>query len=278
MKLTIPCFDPFKTAACGQCFRMNIFDEKTVVADAGRERVVITALGGEQYELDCSSEEFESFWRRYFDLDEDYLSIETQAMESDDTLAAAAHSCHGLRILRQDPWEALVSFLISQRRSIKSIKTCVERLCERFGERIELENGFRFAFPTPKALVSAGEDELRACGVGYRAPYLLDAAHRTLTGALPLYELDTLTNDELKARLMEVHGAGVKVASCVMLFGYHRLDISPVDVWIQRVIENSYGGVSPFEGYGKYAGIFQQYLFFSQIGDKHMPQGTGVQA
>lgn len=277
MELRIPCLDPFKIAASGQCFRMNIIAPDMVTADAGRARLTIKALGGELFGLDCARDEFDGFWRYYLDLDADYDAIEAKAMEADSTLAAAAHCCHGMRILRQEPWEALISFIISQRRSIKSIKTCVERLCERFGEGIECADGVRYAFPTPRALASAGEAELRACGVGYRAPYLLDAARRTLTGALPLDALRELSNDELQAALMEVHGVGIKVASCVMLFGYHRMDISPVDVWIKRVIEQSYGGVSPFEAYGEYAGIYQQYLFFSQIGDAQM-RGTGANA
>ena len=266
METTIPCFDPFAIADSGQCFRMSRYDGGSVEALAGKRRIVIRPLGQQWFELSCTKEEYDAFWKQYFDLDMDYSAIETEAAALDDVLARAVKGCHGLRILRQEPWETLISFLISQRRSIASIKTCVERLCAAYGDEKRAGGVCYHAFPTPMQLAQADEMGLRDCGVGYRARYLLDAARRVLTGALPLDELAKLPNDGLQARLMEVLGVGVKVASCVMLFGYHRMDASPVDVWISRVIAESYGGVSPFERFGRFAGVYQQYLFYSKVG------------
>lgn len=265
MIVDIPCFSPERIARSGQCFRMACEPNGRITALAGADRVCIRPLGEGRFELDCAPEAFESRWRAYFDLDTDYAAIEAQAANGDAPLRRAACLSGGLRILRQDPWETLVSFLLSQRKSIPAIRTCIAALCSRYGARVGRGRGRYFAFPTPESLLRAGEKGLRACGVGYRAPYLIDAAHRVQTGECDLAAMAALSDEALKERLLSIHGVGVKVASCVMLFGYHRLSVAPVDVWIQRVIEEDYGGESPFPAYGEYAGIFQQYLFFSRI-------------
>ncbi|NLO86497.1 MAG: DNA-3-methyladenine glycosylase 2 family protein [Clostridiales bacterium] len=259
----IRCFDPERISRSGQCFRMHAGDENVIVAIAGRDRVTVEQVAPSLFVLDCSEKEFEDRWMAYFDIARDYAQIQEEAMRADAVLCHATKACSGLRILKQDPWEMLISFLISQRKSIKAIQTCIEQLCEKYGEKIEGDDPYH-AFPTPVQLLSAGEVGLRSCGVGYRAPYLMDAAKRVASGELALEEITQCSNDELMEELLAVHGVGVKVASCVMLFGYHRLDSSPIDVWIQRVIDESYGGVSPFEGYGKHAGIYQQYLFLER--------------
>ena len=266
MIVEIPCFSPQRIARSGQCFRMTPQADGTVVTLAGADRVRVKPLGDGRFDLDCTQEAFEGRWRAYFDLDTDYAAIQESAEESDGPLRRAVRMSDGLRILRQEPWETLVCFLISQRKSIPAIRTCVEALCSRYGARMGRGRGRYFAFPTPEGLLAAGEAGLRACGVGYRAPYLIDAARRVQTGECDLTAMAALSDGELMERLLQIHGVGVKVASCVMLFGYHRLSVAPVDVWIQRVIDEEYGGASPFAAYGKYAGVFQQYLFFSRIG------------
>lgn len=264
-ELILPCFDPQRIARSGQCFRMRVNARGTVTALAGADRVRITPLGNDRFCFDCPSEAFERRWRAYFDLDTDYRAIERDAAGRDEPLARAACACGGLRILRQDPWETLVCFLISQRKSIPAIQTCVEALCARCGVRVGRGRGRYFAFPAPEALLAAGEAGLRACGMGYRAPYLLDAARRVAEGRADLEAMAALPDGELLEELMRIHGVGVKVASCVMLFGYHRMATAPVDVWVQRVIDEDYGGQSPFPGYGEYAGVFQQYLFYGRV-------------
>lgn len=268
MDLTIPCFDPALIARSGQCFRMREGKGGIVTALAGADRVRVTPLGGDRFRFDCPPEDFERRWRAYFDLDTDYEAIQREAAGQDELLAHAACTCRGLRILRQDPWETLVCFLISQRKSIPAIQTCVEALCTRCGAKVGRGRGRYFAFPGPEDLLRAGERGLRACGTGYRAPYLLDAARRVADGRADLDAMAALPDDELLEQLEAIHGVGVKVASCVMLFGYHRLASAPVDVWIRLVIDEDYGGRSPFPAYGEHAGIFQQYLFYGRIAQK----------
>ena len=255
-------FDPWEIMESGQCFRMRPLQENTVETVALGRRLVITALGDNRFAFDCDHATFEAVWMDYFDLRRDYRAIRAEAPAEDVFLQRALAHSLGLRILRQDPWETLCGFILSQRKHIRAIRACVEALCDAFGE--PLPGTPRRAFPTPERLAGLREEDARVCGLGYRTPYLLDAARRVATGALPLQALHGLPDDALCAVLMQVSGVGVKVANCVMLFAYRRLTRAPVDVWIQRVIDEVYGGASPYEAYGAYAGIYQQFQFILQ--------------
>lgn len=250
-------FDVKKIADSGQCFRLNQLE-------AGRFQ--LTALGrcvelterADDWALDCSAAELDKLWRGYFDLDTDYGAYRAAVPEKDVYLTAAADFGRGIRILRQDPWEMLVTFIISQRKNIPAIRACVETLCSRYGEPI----GTTYAFPTPAALAGANEEALRACALGYRAGYVLAAAQMADAGTLDLSALVSLEDDQLAESLMTVPGVGVKVANCVSLFGYHRIAAFPRDVWMNRVIHEHYRGRFPLYRYKGFAGVMQQYLFY----------------
>ena len=157
----------------------------------------------------------------------------------------------------------LVSFIISQRKSIPAIRRAVELLSERFGERLGSDSeGPVYAFPTAEALCCAGEQALQECGLGYRTRYVLHAAQQAAEGTLDLKKLASLPDEALFVRLMELDGVGKKVANCVCLFGYGRVGRVPVDVWIERLIRDEFAGQDPFPQFGLEAGIVQQYLFF----------------
>ena len=259
LELLLDEFDPRKVMESGQCFRMKPLSEDTVETVAFGRRVAVTQLGGRRFRFDCEPEAFEAVWREYFDLNRDYRAIAENAPAGDAYLKRAVEHARGTRILRQEPWETLCGFILSQRKHLKAIRACVEALCDAFGEPVAGTR--RRAFPTPERLAALAEDEARLCGLGYRTPYLLAAARSVASGRLDLAAMGRLPDDELLTQLMSVHGVGVKVAECVMLFGYGRLSRAPVDVWIKRVIDEVYGGESPFAGYGEYAGVYQQYLF-----------------
>lgn len=254
--LRLRCFDPRAIAESGQCFRMLPTVGGATVIASGR-RLTIETLGGGRFRFSCDREGFDAFWRDYLDLNVDYAAMQREAPEGDAFLRRAIRCGHGLRILRQDPWETLIGFILSQRKSIPAIRGCMERLCERFGDDC---GGYR-AFPTASALAYADEATLRDCGLGYRAPYVLAAARAVAEDTLNLSALAALDDEALLQALAELRGVGVKVTSCVALFGYHRLACAPVDVWIARVIDEEYGGRSPFGAYGAFAGLYQQYLF-----------------
>ena len=267
---TIKHFDPEAIAESGQCFRMRTKAPGSVEVIHRGRRLVIETIGEEKFGFSCTQEEFHDVWADYFDLSTDYQEFLNAVDHEDTYLARAAEAGRGLRILRQDPWEVLISFILSQRKSIPAIRDGIEKLCRRFGSPLAMGNREDYAFPVPHRLAQASLEELSACSLGYRAPYIQASARSVASGEMDLDEIESLSDELLLQKLLDLHGVGVKVASCVMLFGYHRLNLAPVDVWIQRVIENEYGGVSPFPNYPGFAGVMQQYMFYDQIAKKRL--------
>jgi N-glycosylase/DNA lyase len=188
-------------------------------------------------------------------------------------MRAAVAACHGLRLLRQDPWECLASFILSSTKQILQIRQIIARLCECFGEPLAVPAGEppAWSFPTPARLADTTEAQLRACKMGFRAPYLLQAARRVAGGQLDLARLHGLPVAEARAELIQLHGVGRKIADCVLLFAYGFQSAFPVDVWVLRALRQLYfpkRRVAPKklrqfadEHFGVYAGYAQQYLF-----------------
>ena len=267
-------FDPEAIAKSGQCFRMRPVSPGRVETIHRGKHLYIDSLGEENFGFSCTEAEFANTWQEHFDLETDYGAFIRAVDRQDAYLCRAAQSGRGLRILRQDPWEVLVSFILSQRKSIPAIRDGIQKLCRRFGSPFMAGGREEYAFPAPGTLAKASLEELAACSLGYRAPYIQSAAARVALGETDLNALFGLSDGELMQKLLLLHGVGTKVASCVMLFGYHRLDAAPVDVWIQRVIDLEYGGVSPFFRYAGFAGVVQQYMFYDQISAKRPQRAT----
>ncbi len=253
-------FDLDKIIDCGQCFRAKKMDDGVYRFVTGEHILYLKAVSDSDYDISCTEEEWNRIWHPYFDLDRDYASVR-QAAESCCTslIRDAACSGRGIRVLRQDPWEMLITFIISQRKSIPAIAGSVEALCRTFGTRIREDHSY--SFPAPEALANAPEELLKSCSLGYRLGYIRDAACKVSSGDLDLGALNELGDDELKEALMSVKGVGVKVANCVSLFGYGRCGCVPVDVWINRAIEQC-GEEDPFAAFGENGGIIQQYVFY----------------
>ena len=258
-------FDLEKIAESGQCFRFNKCGDGYSV-NASDKYLFIKELAPCEYEFDCSKKDFEEFWKNYFDLETSYKDIRGLIDKKDEYLKSAAEYGKGIRILRQDPWEMLISFIISQRKNIPAIKASIEKLCALAGKKIGTEknaNGDNiYAFPTPGEIAKLSDKELSSCGLGYRDKYVKKAASDVLTGEAELYKWQDLTDDDLMERLLKLFGVGVKVANCEILFGYHRLDAFPKDVWINRVLESKYPKGFNFDRHKPYNGVMQQYLFF----------------
>jgi len=256
-----PDFNIRKIADSGQCFRLNPgADGGHILIAHGRVLHLLDTPEGAV--LDCAKDEFDSLWRDYFDLETDYAAIRASADPDDAFLQQACVYGRGIRMLRQDPWEMLVTFIISQRKNIPAIKFCVEALCSRYGELIELCGERYFAFPSAERLAALDEAHFIACSLGYRAKYVLAAARMVASGALDLNCVAALDEDALFSALLSVPGVGEKVANCVMLFGYHRLSRFPRDVWINRIEAQEYGGAFPLAHYPDTAGALQQYVFY----------------
>jgi N-glycosylase/DNA lyase len=257
-------FDLNKIAESGQCFRAKRFENGMFRFITQNHVLYISKAADGEYSVNCSSEEWRSVWASYFDLNRCYQALRKTIPKTDPFLLKAAEEGAGIRLLSQDHWETLISFIISQRKSIPAIKSSVEAICARFGTAISTPHEVVYTFPTAEELLSAGStrDDLLGCKVGYRANYILDAISQVAQGALSLDDLEICTDEALIRNLSGVHGVGKKVANCVCLFSYNRTASAPVDTWIQKVIDKYYGGIDPLCDYGECAGIMQQYIFY----------------
>ena len=257
-------FDLDKIARSGQCFRWHQTGEDAWRIVHTGQYLTIRALGEGKFRLSCSEETFHAHWRSYFDLDEDYRRIRAKIRAADDPfLYAACTYGKGIRILRQDPWETMVSFIISQNKNIPAIKNCIALLCDAAGEHMTDDTGEAYAvFPSPEAILGMSEEQLMACRLGYRWKYVQAAALAVAEGGLDFSSLISTEDEETLARLMAVPGVGVKVANCVSLFGLHHMDAFPVDIWIKKILANEYPEGYPMDCYRPYNGIYQQYMFF----------------
>lgn len=269
MELTIS--DDFslpKIAESGQCFRIHRFEDGTYRFITEGSVLYIRELSPSRFEVDCTPEEWDAVWSPYFDFGRSYAQIRKSVPEGDTYMRQAAEAGRGIRILRQSPWETLVAFIISQRKSIPAIQGAVELLAKRYGESLTTQRETIRIFPDPEQMKDADAEALAACKLGYRTPYVLDAVSKARTGELDLDELADCDNAELLERLKTVNGVGNKIASCVALFAYGRTTLAPVDTWISKVIRSKYGGVNPFPAYGDAAGNMQQYMFYYALKHK----------
>jgi len=240
---------------CGQCFRwIGEGGEYTGIAH-GRQLQLV--LNGDTLILrDVSLCDFEYIWKDYFDLSRDYCQLR-KLYSQDPSLVQAVDFSPGLRVMRQDPWETLITFILSQNSNIPRIKKMVASLCEHFGQALPCGS---HAFPAPEALASPNPEALAAVKTGYRAPYIIDAARRVAEGRLDLTALKAKPSDEIQKALIQIHGVGPKVAECVLLYGFSRVEVYPMDVWMKRIMANLYpAGFT--EALSPTAGIAQQYLF-----------------
>lgn len=265
---------------CGQCFRFERVENSKHASEfsgVAYGRFVSFAQDGDTlYIYGSDLADFEAVWRGYLDLDRDYREVERDVLahSQNSALIAAIEYGRGIRILSQEPFECVISFIISQNNNIPRIKKIIEALSERCGERIELcdeakkhLSGERipYAFPSAEALCALGEAGLFEMKTGFRAKYIYDASSRVLSGELML---DTVRGEDTESaidRLCEVKGIGRKVASCALLFGFGKYDAFPIDVWMKRVAEKYFGDEAETlssRTFGDYAGIAQQYLFY----------------
>lgn len=256
-------FDLEKIAASGQCFRWQKVNEKTCRIIAADHCLYISQDVNQTYQVDCDESTFQAEWYSYFDLDESYQAIrERIAPEQDPFLWQAMEHEKGIRILRQDPWEMLITSVITQNRNIPAIQRSIELLSQACGNHQYDSRGCEFyAFPTPDQIITLNEHQLLDCKLGYRWKYVHAASEAVMDGEINLLKLQKASCGEAVRQLTGIYGIGNKVANCVALFGLHQLDAFPQDVWINRVLENEYPNGYPFKNYSPYNGVYQQYMF-----------------
>ncbi len=253
-------FDLQKIADSGQCFRCRNFDGIYRFITGGHVIYLKPVTAGD-YDVSCTYDEWENIWIPYFDLERNYQEIRG-SVRADGFMEKAAEAGRGIRILRQEPWEMLASFIISQRKSIPAIKKAIESMARLCGKALHTQYEDIPVFPSAKELCSVSDAALADCGLGYRIPYIKDAAAKMNDNPEALKEWALLEDSALLEKLKTIHGVGDKVANCVMLFAYGRMSSVPVDTWINKVITEQYQNRNPFLAYGAHAGIMQQYTFY----------------
>ena len=278
---SVPLFDVDKIFDCGQCFRFDkVEDTKYDCEYAGCAygKYISVAKDGDSIIIFNSTlEEYENIWKRFLSLDRDYGEINRSILSLSDnpSLAYAVERSSGIRILSQDPWEAICSFIISQNNNIPRIKKLISAISLACGEKVDISGmeghiadahkdneGNFYSFPTPEAVRSLEISGLAALKTGFRAKYIYDAAEKMISGEIDLDFLNKCSTKDAIEHLCRVKGIGVKVASCALLFGFEKLDAFPIDVWIKKVMAKYFDEDFDPCSLGDYAGVAQQYLFY----------------
>lgn len=245
------------TLDCGQAFRWEMGEGGVWHGAAfGKYLELKAEADGRIVFYNTDRETFEAVWRHYFDLDRDYADI-NRLLSHNEVLKSASEYSHGIRVLNQEPWETLCSFIISQNNNIGRIKGIIARLCESFGEN----RGTHYCFPSAEKIAALSLEDLAVLRSGFRAKYILDAAKRVASGEIKPEALKGLPTELARAELMKIKGVGPKVADCALLFSLGHTDAFPQDVWIKRAMQVLFNGELPSEAL-PYAGIAQQYIFF----------------
>ena len=204
---------------CGQCFHFDKLDEEVYEVEAFGRAVKMEQTDKVLRIYGSSMEDYEGIWKLYLDMDNDYGLIKQSVIKADGALKTAVDEKSGIRILNQDFFETLISFIVSQNKSIPQIKQCVKKISHRFGDEVIGYNGEAFyVFPDVQRLHDATEEELRECKVGFRAPYIKNATEAVYSGAVTKEKLDELDIAQARELLMTIKGVGEKVANCVLLF------------------------------------------------------------
>ena len=274
----IKSFEPKHIFECGQCFRWNLDENENYIGvikdgvlkvEKKENKIIITGVI-------IDNKDIKDICKEYFDLDNNYEDIKMKLSKIDDNLKNSIAYGYGIRILKQDLWETIISFIISANNNIPRIKGIIERLSKNYGKEIIWNNKSYYTFPTKEEMSNVSVDELRKLGLGFRDKRVYNTTHILLENSKILEDLEKEENTEkVREQLLELPGVGPKVADCIMLFALKRFEVFPIDVWVRRVMNDLYIKEEDEtkvnkrqienlakEKYKKLAGLAQQYLFY----------------
>ena len=265
-----PRINIFKTFDCGQCFRfdpVSLFGHEHEFGGVAFGRYVVFGQDTEDdlYIYNSTLEDYDKIWRNFLAFDVDYSLVDSHISSSlkSEHMDRAIECSQGIRILRQDSWEAVCSFIISQNNNIPRIKKIISSLCQNYGGSVCFLGQTHYTFPKSQALLEAGEEAIFALKTGFRAKYIIDACQAISESRISLDEIkETADFDACVEHLCRVKGIGLKVASCALLFGFDKTQAFPIDVWMKRALERYFPKGIDLPALGKWAGIAQQYLFY----------------
>lgn len=273
-------FDPIHIFECGQCFRWVRQEDHSYVGVVGGKAIRLHYDRGVLKLIHSSAKDFIDLWYEYFDLGRDYLDIK-QKLSKDDIMRKAIEFGRGMRILKQNSWEMIISFIISSNNRIPRIINIIDAISKVYGEEIEFEGQVRYSFPGLEKLSCTSIEDLDFCKSGYRCKYIVETSKMLKSGVVSADRLFGRSTEEARNELMKLSGVGPKVADCILLFSGIKQDVFPTDVWVKRVMEELYFGretslkeIQEFikDYFGELAGFAQQYLFYyareNKIGTK----------
>lgn len=265
------------TLLSGQCFRVTLEDDDsfTCILD---DRVI--NIKQEDDYLEVTSNLMQNLEEKiiyYFDLNTDYHKYVNYLRKKDKYLEKISNKCLNYKILRQDKFEMLISYIISQNNNVKRISNSIEKLSKMAGEKIIWNNKEYYLFPTPSSLMNLSIDEIRSCGVGFRDKYIVSALEKLKEDEAFLEKINSMDTTNALNALQSIKGIGLKVASCILLFGYYKLDVFPIDTWVIKNIIQNYPNVTPNQKeirnfshklFGEYSGLAIQYMFHYERNEK----------
>lgn len=248
---------------CGQCFRFNKKNPDCYGGVAFGKYIEISETPDSIIISNSDKNDYDALWKDFFDIEFDYEKC-IQDFSFDKTLSEACNYAGGIRILHQDHWEALCSFIISQNNNIPRIKKIIESLCRELGDIVYTDNNGNnyYSFPPPKKILEAGEQAIFDLKTGFRAKYIIDAAEKVVDGTIDFEKIESMDTDDALEALCSIKGVGPKVASCILLFSFRKYDCFPIDVWVKKILAKYYPDFKSKDYFGKNAGIAQQYLFY----------------
>ena len=256
---------------CGQCFRWKKESDGSYTGVIKAGVMNVSSNDGKDicfaYEL---SGDANQIIENYFDLKRDYKKIKDVISVEDKNMIEAIKYGYGIRILKQDPWEMLISYIISAANNIPRISKTIENISKEYGRKITFNNKEYYLFPTPKELSKASIEDFRRLNLGFRDKYVYGAVQDVVSGTVDLEKINQLKYKEAKKELMKIKGVGSKVADCILLFSMNKIEAFPIDTWIKKVMTELYSTQNSLkdiekcatERIGEYAGIAQQYLFY----------------
>ncbi len=264
------CFDLDSTITCGQIFRYSKFEDGYIVII--KDRVLYLKENGEFILVESNNEEnLESIINQYFDLNRDYDSILKNIKFSDQGMVKVVEDNRGLKMINQDPLETIIAYIISQNNRVPSIAKSLDIISEKYGTCVSFKDKDYYLFPSLEKLYNLTIEDFRNCKVGFRDKYLYGIVHSIKDGSLDLNGISSMDSDTAMKYLMSFKGIGMKVASCILLFSYERLDVYPIDTWVKKFMKDNYNiegekNIRSFvsDTYGEYSGLIIQYMFNSK--------------
>lgn len=270
--IEVECFSLKHTLECGQCFRWKKISDNEYFGVILDRIVFLKQENNKLYYESDNLKNIEELLIKYFDLELDYLSLEKQISKIDENINSAIKVSSGMRVLNQEKFETLISYIISANNNIPRISNSIERIAKEYGQPINFMDEIYYAFPKVDVLENCNESDFRKLGVGFRDKYITFAISSILNKDIDLIDLEKLDDELLTNELLKFNGVGPKVAECIKLFSYSRKKSFPIDVWVKRVMEKLYfkenstiKNISKYsnDNFGEYAGIAGQHLFYN---------------